>query len=450
MKNFLLSLALSVLLFTESYAQNPFLGVQNGTRKGMVSALMNPAEISTLPRKIEINLFSVQGALSNDVLSYSDVLAADDLLNLATERATGPMNVRADVAIQGPAVGFSVGKWGFGVATLGNVKADVLDLDPSIADALLGSGDGSLPTGQTFTSLSSNYPQRIMATGWSELNFLAGREIFQLGPHHLAAGANLRLLLPTVYGNVGLSALRTNVIEENGEVYLGATTGQLGIAYSDPNITSDFGLDANTIGLRAISGVAVDLGANYRWVKGNGKTFLHGGLALKNLGRMSYKGNPTNRLYTIDIPDGERFRIDNLEGDFDQIENQLVESGYFTVNSNRNELTVSLPTLLTLYGEIRPVSLFQASVFMQRRLSDESIGTTITAQNVICVTPRLVLGTFQIYSPWAHYQVSGLTGGLGIQIGGFFIGSNGLITGTLSDSRHADFHMGFSFGVGKR
>ena len=69
---------------------------------------------------------------------------------------------------------------------------------------------------------------------------------------------------------------------------------------------------------------------------------------------------------------------------------------------------------------------------------------------MVVLTPRLVLGSFQIYSPWAHNQISGLTGGLGMQLGGFFIGSNALLTGTLANTMQADIHMGFSFGVGKK
>jgi hypothetical protein len=106
--------------------------------------------------------------------------------------------------------------------------------------------------------------------------------------------------------------------------------------------------------------------------------------------------------------------------------------------------------MVSAYAELRPLKVFQVSLFIQKRMADEGTNLMLTTQNIVALTPRLVLGKFEIYSPWAHYQVAGLTGGLGFQIGGFFLGSNSLLTGSLANSMQADVHMGVSFGVGKK
>ncbi|MCC5938805.1 MAG: hypothetical protein JJU34_16110 [Lunatimonas sp.] len=443
MKKFLPMVMLCALPVTAIFAQSPFLGVQNGPRKGMQSAIMNPAEITALSKKVEVHLVSAHVGINNDVLTFQDILNDADLLELALEKADGPMNLRTEVAALGPSVGFSVGKWSFGIATQGFVKADIIDLDASIANALF--GDSWESSSQTFTSLTSSYNQRIVAAGWSELDLLLGREVFAIGPHHFAAGANLRLILPSLYASMGFGEFRGTLIEDEQGTFLSDARGELSIAYSDATINEDF-----RYGLGSLSGFAMDLGGNYQWRKSGGRSFVHAGLAIKNIGGMSFGTNSTNRSYAMNVPANQRFQIDNLEGDFEDIEEQLLESGYFTVSRGSEGLSVNLPTLMNLYGEISPAKVFHASLFIQRRLSNEANNNVITAQNMIVLTPRLVLGSFQIYSPWAHNQVSGLTGGLGIQAGGFFIGSNALLTGTLANSMQADFHMGFSFGVGKK
>lgn len=445
MKRFLLVGGLYAFFLTATYGQQPYLGVQNSPRKGMVNALMNPAEISNLSKKVEVNLFSLQAAVGNNILSFNDLIGTDsDILELAVNRADGPINLRTDISVIGPSAGFSVRGWSFGIATQAFVKADIVDFNHDLANSLFGeNGDG-------FTSIAVNVPhnQRISATGWSELDLLVGREIIRIGPHRISGGANFRLIFPSAYANLGVGEIRGSLVEEGTQVYLTDTRGSLNIAYSDPNLNEDF--TSYSFKMMRLAGFAMDLGGNYQWKKPSGKDFLNAGLSIRNLGGMSYSGNHVNRSYSINIPANERFRIDNLEGDLDEIEQQLVASGYFNITPAGEKLRVNLPTLLNLYAEISPVRLFQASLFIQKRLSDESSNNLITSQNMVVLTPRLVLGKFQVYSPWAHNQVSGLTGGLGLQLGGFYIGSNALLTGTLANSMQADFHMGFSFGIGNK
>lgn len=455
-----------------SQAQQPFLGVQNSPRKGMMSAIMNPAEINNLSKKVEVNLFSFQAGISNNVLRFSDVINGSDLLELAFDGSDGPVNFRTDLSVLGPSVGFSVNKWSFGIASQGFVKADFVDLDPSLARSFFEDYGGNqiamTPQSspnlrtmgrasqnellQTSTTLNSPYNQRINLNGWMEIDFLVGREVLTIGPHEFSAGANFRFILPSTYANLGLSELRGELVDDGEQIYLTATQGELNITYSDPFIDDEYAFNAsNSLNFSSVGGFALDLGGNYRWKKDGKPSFLNAGLAVRNLGGMTFDGGgQVSNTYSVNIPQNQRFRIDNLEGDLEEIEDHLVASGFFSINRSTDNLRVNLPALVSLYGEFQPVKIFQVSLYVQKRMADEGTNLTLTSQNIVALTPRLVLGKFEIYSPWAHYQVAGLTGGLGLQIGGFFLGSNSILTGSLANSTQADVHMGFSFGMGTK
>lgn len=460
------------LFFGFSQAQQPFIGVQNSPRKGMISSLMNPAEINNLSKKVEVNLFSFQAGLSNNVLTFGDVIDGNDLLNLAFDESTGPVNFRTDLSVVGPSVGFSVNKWSFGIATQAFVKADIVDLDPNLARSIFEDNYDNQtaltphssphlrmmsPSHQgeaieTITTVNSPYNQRLSGGGWAELDFLVGREILSIGPHEFSAGANFRLLFPSAYANLGLSEIRGTIVDDGNQIYLTDSRGELNITYSDPYFDEDFAFSgSNTLGFSSFGGFALDIGGNYRWKKEGKPTFLNAGISVRNLGGMTFGGSrQVSNTYAMNIPQNQRFRIDNLEGDLDEIEDQLVASGFFTVNRSTDNLRVNFPALVSAYGELRPVDIFQVSLFVQKRMTDEGSNLNLTTQNIVALTPRLVLGKFEIYSPWTHYQVAGFTGGLGFQIGGFFLGSNSILTGSMENSTQADFHMGFSFGVGEK
>ncbi|WP_114749179.1 hypothetical protein [Pleomorphovibrio marinus] len=451
MKKFLLLGFVGFTIQNFSVAQQPFIGLQNGPRKGMISAQMNPAELTNLTKEVEVNLFSAHTGLSNNALSFQDVLNADDILNLALERANKPFNLRTDIAFLGPSAGFKTGKWAFGVGTQAYLKADVVDLDVTLGRALLGDFDAASSTISTAENrIALNYPnnQRFTVAGWSELDLMAAREIIRVGHQKLGAGINVRFIFPSVYANMGLSGLWGTLVEDDFSIRLTDTFGELNVAYSHPFDTDEFGFEESMFRLGGLGGVALDFGANYTLERDNGKTLLNAGLSFKNIGGMSFRGNQSNTTYSVNIPEGEYFRVDDLNGSFEEIEEELLNTGYFEKIRDPNRTRVNFPTMINAYAEFSPTNLFHVSLFLQQRLSDETSNILITHQNMVVVTPRIVLGKFQIYSPWSHFQVAGINGGLGLQFGGFFVGSHSIVTGLIADTRQADIHLGLSWGFG--
>lgn len=445
MRKTLLSVGIC-LITTLAYSQHSFIGIQNSPRKGMVHAAMNPAELNHLSRKMEFNLFALGTTASNNILPFHDIINEEDLLDLALDRAEDPINVSAEVHLLGPSFGFLVNKWSFGFLSQAFVKADIIDLNADLGSAF---SDGSFQDNVYEIKINNSSNQRLNVAGYAKFGLMAGREVWANDEHLVTAGGSLNFFVPGVYVNMGLNNFQGTYVQDQDQSSLSGARGTLHFSY--PQELEDWNIEDRMLDRLSpsnISGFAMDLGLTHQWIR-DGIPTLSSGLSIKNLGGMNLGSGQVNNAYTMDIPEGQYFRLDLLEGDLDEIENQLLSSGYFIKNNQRGAARASLPTMLAAYTDVRVSHLFQVSVYGQHRLSNQSSNEQLTVQNVFAVTPRLTLGAFEVYSPWTHYEVSGITGGAGLRIGGFFVGSQSVLTGLLSDTQQLDFHVGLSLGFGK-
>ncbi len=243
-----------------------------------------------------------------------------------------------------------------------------------------------------------------------------------------------------------MNNLQGSIIQEEDRFSLTNATGELNLNYSQAHVNEDlYGIEQFSIS--NISGVAMDFGITHQ-LKKDGVVQLSSGISLTNIGSLNLGSDQVNHTYSMNIPEGERFYIDELEGDLDEIEDQLLESGYFSF-SEETSFKPALPKLVSAYTDIRFASFFYLSLFGQYNLNDPNDNRNIAAQNLLVITPRVKLGIVELYSPWANYQTAGLTGGLGVRVGGFFAGSNSVITGLAAETKQIDAHLGFSMGFGK-
>ena len=414
----------------------------------MTHAAMNPAEINHLHRKVEANLFSGGATVSNNALSFRDILKEEgDLLDLAFDRINEPVNLSAEMQLLGPSFGFSTGEWSFRFFSQAFAKADIIDLDPNLGKALI---EDSFFNGFNETLLGSTSNQKVYASGWTELGVTAGREVWadDTRNHVISAGATAKLLIPAAYVNAGVTRLRGTLIQNGNEFSLTDANGGLYFSYPrdlEEQDIADYMLDRFSLG--NISGVAFDLGLTHQWHPDFIQR-LSSGISVRNIGGISLGTEQRTSSFSIHIPQGEAFRLDLLDGNFEEIEDQLLNSGYFAITNRTEKARAALPSIVTAYTDAYISKIFQVSVFGQFRVADKTGNEQLVTQNVFAITPRLTLGIFEIYSPWANYEVSGLTGGLGFRLGGFFLGSQSVLTGLLADTKQADVHLGFSMGFG--
>jgi hypothetical protein len=364
--------------------------------------------------------------------------------------------MRIDAEFNGPGFAMKINKWAFGISTKAYTKLNLVDVDTKLGNSVNNSLN-SITLGST-TLLNNNYNQRINGTSWGEVGLSLARNLFDDEKHKFNVGTTIKLLFPGTYTNFGLDKfngeIKVNEIE--GEAYLNNANAKLNIAYSG-NLNGDFAnfSDYTKSMFGQLNGVALDLGANYQLKdKENQGYKLNTGIAIRNIGGMSFDnaGNSSTN-YSLKIqstlanPNGLAMSQFQNSNDLKEVENTLQNDGYLTKTESTSSIDVKLPTVFSLYADLKVYSKFYMTLYTQQKLGNDNKDNQITTQNVVSVIPRFSLDNFEVYSAWSANEISGTTGGLGFRIYGFYLGSSSIVTALVSDTKQADFYMGFRFGL---
>jgi len=440
MKKFLL---FSMTFFgIAAMAQDHFSGISTSSRVGILNGELNPAEFAHLSRKFEVNMYGLSFNVANNKIGFSDLNSNTNLEDLIFT-GTEAVNMRFDAKIIGPSAAIRIQKWGFGITTKANVKFDVVDVDPTFGNAIY---NNTLPLNVTLLNHPNN--QRLNGISYGEVGFSAARILMNNDKHNLSAGITLNLLFPGSYSNFGMSNLNGHIIQDaTGSYLITDQPANLNISYSGnlANSFTNFSDYSKSI-FGGLHGMASDVGLTYVWKDGNKKYKIKGGLAIKNMGSMTFKNSnnySTNYTFTTQGHpplDLNLFKnIDNL-GDVEKI---LKQNGYLTELPQKREFKVNLPTLFTLYGDFKIVPKVYVTGYLQRKLQKDTDNNQVTALNVFSITPRVNLGFFETYLPISNNDISGTNVGIGFRLGGFYLGSSSMVTALINDSKQADLYTGF-------
>lgn len=443
------------LLSYSGFSQDHFAGLNTSSRVGILNASLNPAELANMSNRFEINAIGLSFNVSNNKIGYSDLFSNSDLQTLLF-KGTDPVNMRIDAEALGLGFAIKYRKWGFAVTSKAHGKLDVVDVDPKLGDALVNSGLNSAFGSST---ISNNYNQRLNGTTWGEVGFTLSRNLINKAKYKLNVGATFKLLFPGSYANLGLDKFQGTITNTSGQVYLNNTTADLNIAYSG-GLASSFSSfnDYSQSVFGGLNGFSGDIGINYQWKdqpetnpkKNWNKYKLNLGMSIRNIGSMTFKNDNNhatnyrlNIQPTIANPLGLNLNqfdnVDNLQ----QVETILINQGYLNVTPQKKDFTVKLPTLFTAYADVKIISKVFITGYIQQKLNDNNANDQITVQNSFTLTPRVNLGFFEFFSPWTHNEVSGLNGGVGFRIGGFYMGSGSIVTALINDTKQADFYTGW-------
>lgn len=450
--------SLTMFLFSlVGIAQEHFSGINTSRRVGILNASINPAELSNLSTKYEINSFLFSTNISNNKVSFSDILNGE---NIEDKFLTGsdPANMRLDMLIHGPGFAMQYKKWAFALTSTGHVKANAIDVDVNFGDALTNSFIG-------VANINSSYNQRMNAAAWGEIGLSASRNFFNNNTHKFSAGTTLKLLFPGSYMNLGVSNLQGDVTNILGDVELTNATAQVNIAYSG-SLANNYNDSSNYSKLFAggLNGLAADIGVNYQWKQ---RTFnddenkdddtpttdykLNIGLSIRNIGGMTFKDNDnvsSNYNLDIDASAGESLNLNQFDGteSIKDIEQILLDSGYLTKTNESKDFKVKLPTVLNAYADYQLAKRWYVSGYIQQKLSDDTENDFTTIQNIVTITPRFSGKNYEIYVPLSQNEISDFTTGFGFRLGGFFLGSGSIVTALINDSTQADVYLGFRAG----
>lgn len=447
---------LTFLLLSNAFivAQEHFSGINISRRVGILNATINPAELNNLNSKYEANAFNFSINVANNKVSFSDIFNGE---NFEEKFFTGedPANARVDALIHGPAFAMKYKKWGFAVISTGHIKANAVDVDINLGNALTNSFVG-------VADINANYNQRMNAAAWGEIGLSTSRNFFDNNIHKFNAGATLRLIFPGSYMNLGVSNLQGDITNVLGNVELTNATAQVNIAYSG-SLANNYDDTSNYSKLFAggLNGVAADIGFNYQWKQKvseeeNSESTssdykLNIGLSIRNMGGMTFKDKDnvsSNYNLEIDGSQGESLNLNQFDGteSIKDIEQILLDSGYLTKTNESKDFRIKLPTVLNAYADYQLAKRWYVSGYIQQKLSDDSENDFTTIQNVVTLTPRFSGKNYEIYMPLSQNEISDFTTGFGFRLGGFFLGSGSIVTALINDSTQADVYLGFRIG----
>lgn len=443
MKNFLL---IPILLFSlNSFSQDHFSGITTSKRVGILNVGMNPSELASLKNKFEVQMFSSSINISNNKIGFSDIIDGNNLENMIF-KGTDPVNFNIDTEFLGPGFAIKLLKWGFAVTSKWHIKGNVVDVDPNLGSALINSTLNSVGSSSV---ISSSTNQRINATAWGEIGFSVAHKIYETKKYKINAGITLKLLFPGAYANIGLDKFQGTITDNSGNLVLTNASANMNIAYSG-NLGNQFTntSDYTKSVFGNLQGMATDIGFDYQLISSGKNYKLKIGAALKNIGSMTFKSDSNySTNYTLAIQGSQQLNLNEFQNSngVKDIEQILVNSGYLSNTPQSNDFKVQLPTVLNLYADIKIISKLNVTLFTQQKIKSNGGNDQITSQNIISVTPRFSVGFFEAYIPVAINEVSGTTAGVGFRLGGFFLGSNSVLSAITSDGKQADFYTGFRF-----
>ena len=448
-----------------STAQDHFAGINTSKRVGILNVTLNPAELSNLSHKREINFLAFSVNASNNVLRVMDIYSnRKNLEELLI--STDHVNANVGITTLGPSFAIRIGKWGFGVSTNVEAQLNLVNLNSNFANVAFHNND--LVSSIT---INTGKNQRITTTAWGEVGFSVSRVLFEDIYQTFSVGGTLKLIIPTEYTNISMDQMNATLALLDGDVQLTEASMNINITHSGgfANTGTRF-INFNDLNYSKVNGLGGDIGATYILKKEDDEINykLKGGMSIKNMGSMLFESKSNNaisqNLY-FSVPDLSFFDFRNSFNNAKTIYDILTvleNSGFASDSNPSNRFRVNLPTGLSLYTDYEIVNKVNITIYGFKGLNSNYKTNNIVTQDLISLTPRFSthLGSscdctitppkpnfnFEVYSPWSLNKVSGLVGGIGLRLGGFFIGSSSAITAFLGRGKEVDFNFGFRTG----
>lgn len=451
---------ISMLVAQLANAQEHFAGISTSKRVGIINLEVNPSELANLKNHFEIQLLSSSMNIANNKVGFNDLLDdtnAEDLI-LAGDK---PINFTFHNQIIGPGVAVRLLKWRFAITSKANIKAGAINVDPILASYLTGSDVHQIPVGD-FRDREFLSNQRFNGTVWGEVGFAVARKIWENEKSLLNAGLNLKILFPGSYANMGIGNFQGTISNDasSGDLLLTDAVADVNFAYSGSLSQSFSETKQYTRSIYGnMDGLAADIGVDYQIKKGNSYK-LKVGASIMNLGGMTFNDRANSSTnYKLSITGNQRLVLNYFDGveDIVNIKQHLVDLAAlpagdpdkidFTEITSNKDFKINLPTTFNLYADVNLISKLNVTFFTQQRLNSNSSNNQITAQTIYSVTPRFGIGFFEAYVPISYNDFSGNNAGLGFRLGGFFMGSNSILTAMSADSKQIDLNFGFRFAI---
>lgn len=447
--------ALAILWITQTNAQEQFSGLLNSPRVSLLQGLNNPAELVNLDKKNEITGANISFQVSNNKISTRDIFSNT---NLESKLFNSNESINMSVTTQFTSLGYGM-KWKrFGVSLSSNTYGilNIENINPQLGDALVNSGSNfssMLPL-----NIQSNGLQKIDLAMFTDIAVGFGMKVLDFKKHKINAGVNAKLLFPKSFVNIGIDNFNANLTAVNQNVNALTATGNINIAYnSDVSLNSASINPLSGLDFSQLKGVSLGFGFNYQLYRDkdleSDKTnnyFINFGANYSNSGTLKFDSNKTkSHNYALNVspnmqnPNGLDLNqigsISSPEG----IYNFLNANNFLNAGTSNTEVEIKMPRRINLYADVKILKILYGSVYWQKNLN-ESSNISVSSPDFISVTPRLVFGKFEFFTPVTNNSIATTTVGAGLKWGMFYMSSGSGLSIAFSDTKQVDLSIGLS------
>ncbi|MGE8342516.1 MAG: DUF5723 family protein [Flavobacterium sp.] len=447
---------LSILLFliiSFTAKSQSYLGYFHDNYAGVQSVLFNPASIADSRFKTDINLFSISGAVENDLYGvklfdvYKDGYDFESQSKVSAKNAN---NGLANFDIMGPSFMFNIApKHSLAVFTRARSVSNIRKINGYLIDQVKDGLDQS-------DSFNYNLGSPNAAShSWGELGISYAAVLFQKDQHFLKGGLTAKYLQGGVNAYVHGKNVNVAYIENSTDPKEGSliSNGEVTVGGSqDWEANDDYKFDSKS------RGFGFDFGLVYEWrpdydqydlkkakpadnnFRDLNKYKLRFGLSVTDIGSINYKNSKVD-TYNVNGVVTQQM-IDDAEDLYDFL------NEHYTKTSTSKGVKTNLPTAIRADADWNMYNKFYLNLNGDINLVSGSKLNGYGIADRVTLTPRYESRWFSFYLPMTYMEYSGMQAGAGLRAGVFFIGSGSILSNLASsNSKGADFHLGMKIPV---
>jgi outer membrane protein OmpA-like peptidoglycan-associated protein len=470
MKKLYLGILLAGIITPLFLQAQTFPGYRTDNYTGVNGVFFNPANIADSRYKFDINLFSINGFVGNNqgslgVKDLTKTFNSDSLKSFLFGRNNGHISSLINADVYGPSVMFNLGRRSaMAITTRARVFSNARNIDGTLAQTFIDGGAAS--TGVTYPANFTASNSNINAAAWSEYGLSYSTVLSpDNSTNFFKAGVTVKYLAGTADAYLKMNNTSGTINYNNAAdgTYLTNTKGDISINTTDANFSDykfkDF-FKFNGHGVGADFGLIYEYRPesmthdNYKYQDDRfaNKYKLKVGVAVLDVGKIKFnKTNASSGNYTVDIPDGQQFYINQFKNQsINNYVSVLDSSSFFTRAAkganDDNKYNVSLPTTVQANIDYNINSSFFVNFNGQFALNEKK-DLNLFAYNSYSITPRFESKWFGVSVPFNYNSLTKFNAGLSLRAGPVFVGSGSAFTALLGKSKQADFHAGVHIGI---
>ena len=461
----------TLLLMTTANAQN-LLSISTSRYGGTNRLYINPAFAANSPQKLYLNVFTGNAHVNNNFVRYQ---APFSLLRLLTgtvpnayRRPDGTVQFQADYTketldgkpkngtlwgeVRGPAILVRTGERGaLAVTTRFRAVGQVVGASESVLSSVRsGLGEGVLlgipSTNNQFSANTNTY---------AELGLTCATTVWESDGRKLMLGATAKVLLGYNAQHLINRGLDYRIAADSTN----PNSALLEVTRLDATLGYTTFLQNRTLGLRTLlspsspgRGVGLDVGFTYVSQYDSDSPALQLGLALTDMGGLTYRGEEYGYSDIGDNPVQFTSRDFDNPGGSVEIARRIQQKLTTSRSADRSSFRAGLPTSLNLTLDYQlPQGLGLNVTYLQDVRAVRA--TAIHQPTMLAVTPRYETRWVSLAVPVAYLN-RGLTAGVSVRVGPAWLGTDNLLGLTGNSTigirpRGLDIYGGVAFGIGR-